>query len=326
MNLHFWRGNPEKNVSEEKRKLERELALQVKACQELEGQINELNRAYRAAEFRLRQASIENNSMVRQHGDRIKALTLEHSKSISESNERYSSTLASLKQEHNIDLMKRDANHGKEVERLGANYGRQIQNLETNHGQKVEALKSNHNQLVKTLETKHSQQVGEMARNHSRQVSQLEKEISKLVGQLLVNQDGNQGWPDDKLKFQFKQLQRLIESVTSPRNKEFVIPPNQQLGPHLDPTNFLGRVGRGKSHFMLKSVIWAILQEQFFSAPFGFGALGPGKGQREVLDVYLTWRKSFDERAGTGEITCRLERSAALQDEIFKGPANQTFI
>lgn len=253
----------EGNVWEEKWKLERDLALKVKACRELEGQIDNLNRACGDVKFQLQQVSLEKINMVKQHGDRIKALTLEHSKNMRNSNEENSRALASLIQKHNDDLMKREAY-----------FARQSKNLET---------------------------------RHSKQVSQLEEDISKLTGQLLDNQDDNQGWPDDKLKFQFKQLQRLIETLTSPRNMELVIPPNQELGPGLDPTNFLGRVGRKKFHFMLKSMIWAILQEQFFSAPFGYGALGPDKGQIELLNVYRTWRKSFDEGAETGEITCRLE-------------------
>ncbi|MCJ1343006.1 hypothetical protein MMC31_001195 [Peltigera leucophlebia] len=238
----------EGNVWEEKWKLERDLALKVKACRELESQIDNLNRACGDVEFQLQQVSLEKNNMVKQHGDRIKALTLEHSRNMSNSNEENSRALASLTQKHNNYLMEREAYFA---------------------------------QQSKNLETRHSEQV------------------SKLTGQLLDNQDDNQGWPDDKLKFRFKQLQRLIEMLTSPRNMEFVIPLNQQLRPGLDPTNFLGRVGRKKFHFMLKSMIWAILQEQFFSAPFGYGALGPDKGQIELLNVYRTWRKSFDEGADT---------------------------
>ncbi|KAH0537285.1 hypothetical protein FGG08_005910 [Glutinoglossum americanum] len=134
--------------------------------------------------------------------------------------------------------------------------------------------------------------------DHGREVERFNKEIDRLVGQLLVNQNDSQAWPDDKLKLKFRELQRLIESVTSPRNKQFLVPHNQQLGARLDPANFLSRVGRGKSHFLLKSTIWAIFQEQFFSAPFGFGALGPGKAQRELMDVYFTWRKIFDGPTG----------------------------
>jgi hypothetical protein len=272
MTFPWFGGNSGESDSEEKRRLERDLAVQVKARQRAERQIDELNRAHAAAESRFRQLSIENRSMVRQHADKIATLTMEHLKSMGEAKKKYDRDIDSLKQEHNSDL----------------------KNLETNHG---------------------------------RMVSQLNNEISKLVGQLLVNQDDNEGWPDDKLKIKYRELQRLIESVTSPRNKEFLIPPNQQLGLHLDPTNFLSRAGRGKSHFVLKSTIWAILHERFFCAPFGFGALGPGKAHRELMEVYSTWRKLFDSTPGTGEITLRNLTLIALEDEILgRGrPANLNF-
>jgi hypothetical protein len=272
MNFHLFGGTKERSVVEEKRRLERELAVQVRACQKAEGQIDELKRALEAAQSRFRQVSHENRSMVRQHDDKITMLTMEHSKSMDESRKQ--------------------------------------------HDRDVDALKQTHNNYVEILKS-----------NHAREVNQLKLEITKLVGQLLVNQDGNQGWPDDKLKVKFRELQRLIESVTSPRNKEFLIPQNQQVGSHLDPTNFLSRVGRGKSHFMLKSAIWAIFYEQFFSAPFGFGALGPGRAQRELMDVYSTWRKLFDEHAETGKIRWQTGRSLLwkmrfLYIYTFLGPAN----
>lgn len=231
---------------EEKQNLESDLAVQVRARQKAERQIDELRRAHEAAESRYQQACIDNRSMVRQHADKIASLTMEHLKSMGGAKKIYDRNIDSLKQGHSSDL----------------------ESLKTNHG---------------------------------REVSQLQEKMNKLVGQLLVNQDDNQGWPDDKLKINFRELQRLIESVTSPRNKEFLIPLNQQVGSHLDPTNFLSRAGRGKSHLLLKSTIWAILHEQFFCAPFGFGALGPGKALRELTEVYSTWRKLFGRPPGTGK-------------------------
>jgi hypothetical protein len=187
--------------------------------------------------------------------------------------------------------------HADKITTLTMEHSKRTDEARKQYDRDMDSLKQNHHHYLETLKM-----------NHGKEVSQLKIEITKLVGQLLVNQDSNLGWPDDKLKLKFRELQRLIESVTSPRNKEFLIPPNQQLGPHLDPTNFLSRVGRGKSHFVLKSAIWAIFHEQFFFAPFGFGALGPGKAQRELMDVYSTWRKLFDDRTeiGIGKITCRL--------------------
>jgi hypothetical protein len=192
--------------------------------------------------------------------------------------------------------------HDKEVYRLSRKHDKVVNQLNRNHGEEVNQLNENHVRDFNQLNSAHSKEVRELKSAHSKEVGELKGEINRLVGQLLVNQNDNQAWPDDKMKLKFRELQRLIESVTSPRNKEFLIPPNQQLGTHLDPVNFLSRAGRGKCHFLLKSTIWAILREQFFSAPFGFGTLGPGKAQRELMDIYFTWRKIFDGPTRTGMI------------------------
>lgn len=245
MNFSFLKRTPEQSfLLEENRRLKRELNSELRAGQKAEKQINELHEALTAAESRFQQASVENGSILRQHGETITALVTEHSRDMSMSEEKYNRAMATLKREHQIAL----------------------RNLEMDR----------------------------------------EKEKDKLVGQLLVNQDHNQSWPEDKLKVRFRELERLMESVTSPHRKEFRISSNQQLGLHIDPTNLVGRVGSGKFHFVLKNAIWTILREQFFSAPFGFGALGPGEGQKELSNLYLKWRKLFDERAGTSKTTRRL--------------------
>ena len=69
---------------------------------------------------------------------------------------------------------------------------------------------------------------------------------------------------------------------------------------------------------MLKSTIWAILCEQFFCAPFGFGALGLAKRTESL------WR-SIQRGGGclispleqVNKITLRLLILSALKDESF---------
>jgi hypothetical protein len=188
-----------------------------------------------------------------------------------------------------------------ENESMVRQHADKITALVIEHSKSMSEAKDRYDRNTESLQQGHESDVQILKMNHGDEVSRLKKEISKLVGQLLVNQDDNQAWPDDKLKINYRELQRLIEFVTSPRNKEFLIPQNQQLGSHLDPTSFLSQAGRGKFHLVLKSTIWAILYEQFFCAPFGFGALGPGKAYRELMEVYSTWRKLFDQHPGIGE-------------------------
>jgi hypothetical protein len=144
-------------------------------------------------------------------------------------------------------------------------------NMKTQHRGELDNLKNRHSTVTKKEKDIHG------------------REVKKLVGQLLVNQDDNLGWTDDKLKYRFQQLQSLINSLVSPRNKEYRLAPDSQVGRDLDPTGFLARTTRSKAHFLLQNTLWAILYQQFFSTPFGFGLLGGGEAQRKLLDIYMPW-------------------------------------
>jgi hypothetical protein len=173
--------------------------------------------------------------------------------------------------------------------------------------------KRNYESEMNRLAIGHSADMAKEVSRHDDDVRRLNRDIDKLVGQLLVNQNDSQAWPDDKLKVKFKELQRLVDLAVSPRHKEFQIPPNQQLGPDLDPANFLSRAGRGKSHYLLKSAIWNIFREQFFKTPFGFGAFGPGEAQGELMNIYFTWLKALDGSARTGGDPSRRDISGLLK-------------
>jgi hypothetical protein len=40
-----------------------------------------------------------------------------------------------------------------------------------------------------------------------------------------------------------------------------------------------------------------VLIDQFFSAPLGFGSLGPGRGKHELLKLSETWQKLITGRS-----------------------------
>ncbi|KUJ12159.1 uncharacterized protein LY89DRAFT_688620 [Mollisia scopiformis] len=180
----------------------------------------------------------------------------------------------------------------------------EINDLEFKRGRLVrerDELVNEHNRELTHIAELRSMEVDKEGEKHREQVTNIrkdhQKEKDKLVAQLLVSQRDDQGWPDDKMGIKFRELQRLMESVTAPRNREFLIPAGQKLPSHLDKTGFLTRAGNAKSHFWLKSTLWSIIAEQFFSAPFGFGVLGPGKSQKHLFEMYAAWRKLFDANA-----------------------------
>jgi len=148
------------------------------------------------------------------------------------------------------------------------------------HRGKLDHLKSTHSAVIKREQASHG------------------REVKKLVGQLLVNQDDNLGWTDDKLKFRYRQLQDAIKRLVSPSNREMRLPSGSQLGQDLDPTRFLTRTNNNNIHFLLQSTLWAILYKHLFLTPFGFGILGQGKGQRKLIDMYISWSELLGQRAG----------------------------
>jgi hypothetical protein len=156
-----------------------------------------------------------------------------------------------------------------------------------------ENIKTQHREELDNLTIKYSTVTKKEKDNYGR-------EVKKLVGQLLVNQEDNLGWTDDKLKFRFQQLQNSIKSLVSPRNKEYRIPPESNIGLDLDPTGFLAHTTRSNAHFLLQNILWTILYDQFFSIPFGFGVLGDGEAQKKLLDLVNSWIELLGKNSRQG--------------------------
>ena len=71
----------------------------------------------------------------------------------------------------------------------------------------------------------------------------------------------------------------------------------------MDPTGFLRRVDSTKAHVLIKSSIWSILYDHFFSLPFGFGVLGPAGEQNTLLMAYASWYAVVEGRNTPSEST-----------------------
>ena len=166
------------------------------------------------------------------------------------------------------------------------------QRMRVQHLGEVNNLKTTHTSLIQREQDVHG------------------KEVRKLVSELLVNQDDNIGWTDEKLKFRFRKLQNLISSLVSPRNNTgFRISPDRQISRDLDPTGFLDRATKSKTHFLLQSRIWNILYNHFFFAPFGFGILGRGDPQKRLFEMFLSWAKLLGKFSDSGEFLLVSKRS-----------------
>ncbi|KAF2813600.1 uncharacterized protein BDZ99DRAFT_412441 [Mytilinidion resinicola] len=196
---------------------------------------------------------------------------------------------------------------GLEKSKMQAKYEDVIARMTMDHTQMLRNMEEQHRNIEWTSQNRLDSEAAQLRWEYEQKEQERKEQEKRLVGQLLTSQNDNEAWPDDKLKYKFSELRQLIDSTTSPRNKEFRIPDGHSLGFRLDPTNFSTRVGSGKSHYLLKSAIWKILQEQFFSIPFGFGVFGPEKAPAELMKVYFTWRELFDMK----------NRKVATSEDIF---------
>ncbi|OIW27591.1 hypothetical protein CONLIGDRAFT_716048 [Coniochaeta ligniaria NRRL 30616] len=115
--------------------------------------------------------------------------------------------------------------------------------------------------------------------------------IASLEADLLSNSDDFRPATDDVLKVKYRKLKLLIDTITDPFN--LGASGVTHLSNRLDPTSFLPREGNKFLRFLLRSVIWGIVMDGFFSMPFGFGALGPDTGRQQLLDVYRAWQRLY---------------------------------
>jgi len=176
-----------------------------------------------------------------------------------------------------------EVQHSAKIVQLKMWYGgklaeteRKYKDSQTQHHNTIESLKEEHEIRFKSLQMHH------------------DSTVSKLKGQLLVNQSDFKGWPDDKLRMKFKELQGSIDLITAPQKQELTIPRDKKLGQSLDPSRFLARAGNENAHFLLKSRVWSIIYEHFFSLPFGFGVLGPDSTQNPLLQVFNLWYMNIE--------------------------------
>ena len=205
-----------------------------------------------------------------------------------------------------------EVQHSAKIVQLKMWYGgklaeteRKYKDSQTQHHNTIESLKEDHKNLIHNLkqqhydsEVQHERYVERLNQDHEIRFKSLQMHhdstVSKLKGQLLVNQSDFKGWPDDKLRMKFKELQGSIDLITAPQKQELTIPRDKKLGQSLDPSRFLARAGNENAHFLLKSRVWSIIYEHFFSLPFGFGVLGPDSTQNPLLQVFNLWYMNIE--------------------------------
>jgi hypothetical protein len=187
-----------------------------------------------------------------------------------------------------------DAAHGQI-----ASLSQKLHEDEQNHKVIVDSLTESHKEEVSTMDGMFTKAANKWKKEKERMGRDHEAEKNTLIGQLFDNRSAEKEWADEKLKLKYRELQMMVENVAL--MKEFKLQVGQRLSSRWDEHGFLGRVkARGTANFLLRSAIWRILIVQYFSAPFGFGALGPGRGMQELNKMYQPWLHLIDGDYGPG--------------------------
>lgn len=164
--------------------------------------------------------------------------------------------------------------------------------------ERTNRLVMDHSRALDEIKQSYEGKIGTMTQRHEKDIETMKQkfnnEKNRLIGQLLVNVDEAKSWPDDALKRRFKELQGLVDNMTSPVRVRLRLPEAQHIQLDFDPTGFLCRVPEEKAHLLLKSIVWSILYEHFFTLPFGFGVLGSIEQQNPLLDAFASWQTVVD--------------------------------
>lgn len=214
-------------------------------------------------------------------------------------------TLASQRQQHASYIERMKKEHESHMANLKGDFERRMASEQADHSAERDSIRTQlvmqrqaHARETTALKDEHRRQTTELEDEHQRQTTVLEEKhkakYNRLLDQLLVNSEDDLEWPDDRLKHEFQKLIVNIHSISSPQRPEFKIPAHCHVAPELDPTGIIQRHGQGKSYWLLKYSIWGILQEHFFSLPFGFGAYGTGNAPVELLKALRSWARLWE--------------------------------
>ena len=137
----------------------------------------------------------------------------------------------------------------------------------------------------------HEREVCNIKAEHAIAVGEFQDRIDVLISDMMHNQADSRAWTDEKLKKRLGDLRREVSELS-------VLERTHELSrrdiAEIDRHGFLARAGMGNLPFLLRSLLWDIMEEHFFSLPLGFGALGPEEGKKALLRIYKSWRAVFD--------------------------------
>lgn len=224
--------------------------------------------------------------------------------------------LASRIQHFQMSIVQDRGRSAQYIETLREKYETQLQAQEDQFYTKLEVQRA-------AMKDEKTREVGELRERLRQETEERERTIASLRA---VADPGDQILQptDNELKTLFQRLRLVIEMVTSPFNLPgATVPQNSPL----DPSGFVEREGKNMMRHLLRSAIWARLLEGFFSAPYGFGAFGNGKGQQTLVGLYIAWRKVLaqDEGSAAADSVANADFTLFKRDKVANRWRSATF-
>ncbi|KAK3320516.1 hypothetical protein B0T19DRAFT_429782 [Cercophora scortea] len=211
--------------------------------------------------------------------------------------------LRDLQTKYNIDTHDLQTKYNTDTQELQTKYTTDMQALQAQHAEQIKKQRAMYEEQAQRERTdyetqfaqkqaQHEKELRKMAKAHEDNTIHLRERVISLENDLVDNSDDFRPASDDTLKLKYRDLKKWVETITEPFNLG-VTNAEALSGGRLDPSGFLKRAGKNQLRFLLRSIVWARIMEGFFSAPFGFGALGSGEGRAMLMGLYMAWRRLF---------------------------------
>ncbi|KAL1902657.1 hypothetical protein Sste5346_001099 [Sporothrix stenoceras] len=201
-----------------------------------------------------------------------------------------------------------------QIHRLQGEHAAALKQLEEKHANVLKDVAATHEVAQKSLHDDKEREIDEIIDAHEAETDILKEKVRELAADLISQTDDFRPATDQALRIKLLDLRNRIKNITVPNNLHLRIESSggsgeggdgattasatHQLPPDLDPTGFVSRHGSRDLQYILRGLVWNVLIDAFFSAPFGFGFLGPdpqrNPGRQQLMEIHRAWSRLYE--------------------------------
>ncbi|KAK3683331.1 hypothetical protein B0T22DRAFT_483199 [Podospora appendiculata] len=244
----------------------------------------------------LGQIDSAHQDQLEKHGQAYELVIREKDTELQDLQARYTADTQALQARYDTDTQALQAKYTTDMQALQTQHAEHIKKQRAMYEEQSQRERADYEAQFAHKQAAHEKELRKLTKAHDDNVVHLRERVASLENDLVDNSDDFRPASDDTLRLKYRDLKKWVETITEPFNLGVT---NVALsGGRLDPTRFLEREGKNQLRFLLRSVVWARIMEGFFSAPFGFGALGSGGGRAMLMGLYMAWRRLFGLDSG----------------------------